>query len=120
MTDNVPVLIGDGFFDYIKEYSREEFDNPVDVFGFGEKIARAFDGELLRCNFYHAYPFIEDDDPPDWQKERKQGAQSFFDTIDGLPNASSRRKDVLRKNEKRALTATTSSNRHHRKESTSG
>ena len=85
MSDKATVLVDGGYFDYINDYSREVHGNAIDLHDFGDKLARAFGCELLRCNFYHAFPYIDDDDPTDTQVDRRESAQSFFDTLDNKP-----------------------------------
>lgn len=85
MSDKSTVLIDGGYFDYINDYSKGVYGSGVDLHDFADKLSRAFGTELLRCNFYHAFPYVDDDDPSDRQLERRQSAQSFFDTLDGKP-----------------------------------
>jgi len=85
MSDKATVLVDGGYFDNINDYSRDEYSNPIDLHQFAEKISRAFGCELVRCKFYHAYPYVDDDDPTEHQLNRHESAQSFFDTLDGKP-----------------------------------
>ena len=85
MSDKATVLVDGGYFDYINDYSREVHGNAIDLHDFGDKLAREFGCELLRCNFYHAFPYVDDDDPTDTQIDRRESAQSFFDTLDNKP-----------------------------------
>lgn len=85
MSDKATVLVDGGYFDYINDYSREVHGDAIDLHDFADKLSRLFGCELLRCNFYHAFPYIDDDDPTDDQISHRESAQSFFDTLDGKP-----------------------------------
>lgn len=85
MSDKATVLVDGGYFDYVNDYSREVHGDAIDLHDFADKIAGAFDCDLLRCNFYHAFPYVDDDNPTEKQLSRRKSAQSFFDTLDGKP-----------------------------------
>jgi uncharacterized LabA/DUF88 family protein len=97
MSDKATVLVDGGYFDYVNDYCRDEYDEAVDLHDFADKLARAFGCNLLRCNFYHAFPYIDDDEPTDHQIERRQSAQSFFDTLDGKPKCQFEEKGRVKK-----------------------
>lgn len=82
MTGQATVLIDGGYFDNINDYSRSEHSSAIDIHDFATELCAEFDYTLLRAKFYHAMPYIDEDDPNSEEQRRK--AQSFFDTIDNI------------------------------------
>jgi len=100
MSDKATVLVDGGYFDYINDYSRDVHGNAIDLHDFADKLARAFGCELLRCNFYHAFPYIDSDNPTETQKENQKSAQSFFDTLDNKPKCQFEEKGRVKQEHK--------------------
>lgn len=82
MSDKAIILVDGGYFDNINSYCRSEFGDGIDLFHASRKICVEFGTELLRTKFYHSLPYVDSDNPTREQKERRRGAQSFFDTLD--------------------------------------
>lgn len=97
MSDKSVVLVDGGYFDYINDYSREVHGSAINLHDFADKLARVFGGELLRCKFYHAYPYVDDDDPTEEQLRRRESTQSFFDTLDSQPKCQFTEKGRVKK-----------------------
>lgn len=94
-SDKATILIDGGYFDYVNQYARDEFGSPIDLVALSEKLCDEFDVDHLRTKYYHALPY-QDDQPTQDQISRRQGAQSFFDTIDGLRNCQFEQKGRVR------------------------
>lgn len=80
------VLIDGGYFDYINNYCGDVHGSKVNIQQFGEKIASYFGSDLLRLKYYHSLPYQDADNPTTQQQRDRERTQSFFDTVDGLPN----------------------------------
>ena len=79
------VLVDGGYFDHVNTYCSDEHGSKVDIHAFGEKITDHFGADLLRLKYYHALPH-SGDELTAAQRRENRNAQSFFDTVDGLPN----------------------------------
>jgi len=81
------VLVDGGYFDYVNSYCGNVHGSKVDMQAFGEKITEHFGADLLRLKYYHSLPHSDQDrELSPQEQEENERTQSFFDTIDNLPN----------------------------------
>lgn len=85
MSDKAVILVDGGYYTNINYYCEDEFGERIDLSALSEKLCDEFGFGHLRTKFYHARPYIDEDNPTEEQEEGRRKAQSFFDTIDNLP-----------------------------------
>ena len=85
MSDRAVILVDGGYYTNVNYYCEDEFGKKIDLHAMSEKLCDEFGFDLLRTKFYHARPYLDEDNPTDEQEKSRRQAQSFFDTIDNLP-----------------------------------